>query len=134
MSANVTYYNAKNCTVTVGDVFITGLGEDMVKGAKDEDLFTTNVGAQGDVVVNEVNNTLGTITLMVQATSPQKGMLMDLAKTNTEFPIWVTNKSIGERIGGTKARIKNNPEISLSAEAEDREFQIQVFDYTVDAI
>ena len=130
--ANLTQYNAKDCVVTVGSVYITGLGENMVNGEKDEDNFTTQVGAQGDVVVNEVNNDLGTITLTVQGTSPQKKYLLDLAKTGTITDIWVNNKSIGEKMGGTKARIKKTPALEQGTELADREFEFQVFDYTVE--
>lgn len=130
--ANVTQYDAKDCTITVNNVYITGLGEDMVTGSKDEEFFSTTVGAQGDVVVNETNNSVGTITLTVQATSPQKAYLMSLARQKTLFPIWCVNKSIGERMGGTMARIKNYPELANSTEAEDREFEIAVFDYVVE--
>ena len=132
MANNVTQYDAKDCTITVNNVYITGLGEDMVTGSKDEEFFSTTVGAQGDIVVNETNNSLGTITLTVQATSPQKAFLIGLAKQKEFFSIWCVNKSIGERMGGTKARIKNFPELSNGTEAEDREFEIQVFDYTVE--
>lgn len=131
--ANVTQYNAKDCVITVDGVYITGLGETMVTGEKDEEFFSTTVGAQGDVVVNESNNQLGSITLTVQATSPQKAYLIGLAKSRAIFPIWVTNKSIGERFGGTKASIKNFPSIEQGTEAGDREFEIQVFDYDVEA-
>ena len=130
---NITKYNAKDCVVTVGGVYITGLGEDMVTGEKDEDNVNAVVGAQGDVVVNEVNNDLGTITLTVQGTSPQKGYLLGLAKSKEMFDIWVNNKSIGEKFGGTKAMMKKYPELAHGAELEDREFEIAVFDYTVDA-
>lgn len=130
--ANVTQYNAKDCTITVDGVFITGLGETMVTGEKDEEFFSTTVGAQGDVVINEANNQLGSITLTVQATSPQKAYLISLAKSRAIFPIWVTNKSIGERFGGTKASIKNYPSMEHGTEAGDREFEIQVFDYDVE--
>ena len=75
--ARVTQYNAKDCVVTVNGVYITGLGEDMVSGEKDEEFFSTSVGAQGDILMNETNNSLGTITLTVQGTSPQKGMLLN---------------------------------------------------------
>ncbi|MBR6613174.1 MAG: DUF3277 domain-containing protein [Clostridia bacterium] len=129
--ANVTAYNAKDCTIMVDDFYITGLGEDMVTGEKDEEMFESAVGAQGDIVVNEVNNTLGTITLAVQPTCPQKGQLLQYAKAGTVFPIWVVNKSINEKFGGSKARIKSYPELTHGAEAEDREFEIQVFDYEV---
>lgn len=129
---NVTAYNAKDCTITVNNVYITGLGEDMITGSKDEEFFSSTVGAQGDVVVNETNNDLGTMSLVVQATSPQKAYLMQLARERTMFSIWAVNKSIGERMGGTKARIKNYPELANGTEAEDRTFEIQVFDYTVE--
>lgn len=130
--ANITSYNAKDCVVTVGGVYITGLGEDMVSGEKDEDNVSAVVGAQGDVVVNEINNDLGTITLTVQGTSPQKGYLMNLAKTKAMTDIWVNNKSIGEKMGGTKAMIKKTPTLEQGAELADREFEFQVFDYTVE--
>lgn len=129
-----TSYNAKDCTVTVDGVFITGLGEDMVTFEKDEEMFQTAVGAQGDVVMSEINNPLATITLTVQATSPQKGYLLNLATAGVVFPIWVINRSIGERFGGTKARIKNYPSLEHGAEAADREFEIQVFDASVETI
>ena len=130
----LTQYNEKDCTIVVNNVFITGLGEDMVTGEKDEEMFTTSVGAQGDIVMNETNNSLGTVTLTIQGTSPQKGMLLDLAKAGTIFPIWVTNSSIGERFGGSKARIKNYPSLAQGAELDDREIEIQVFDYDVQNI
>lgn len=37
MSVNVTRYDANDCTIVVDSVYITGLGEDMIKGSKDED-------------------------------------------------------------------------------------------------
>lgn len=130
---NITKYNAKDCVVTVGGVYITGLGEDMVSGEKDEDNVSAAVGAQGDVVVNEVNNDLGTITLTVQGTSPQKAYLLNLSKSKEMVEIWVNNKSIGEKMGGTKAMIKKTPTLEQGAELADREFEFQVFDYTVEA-
>ena len=129
---NISQYNAKDCVITVGDVYLTGLGETMVTGEKDEEFFSTAVGAQGDVVINETVNNLGTITVSLLATSPQKPYLIGLAKSGAIFPIWVVNKSIGERMGGTQARIKNYPSMEQGTEAGEREFEIQVFDYTVE--
>ena len=124
-------YNAKDCVVSVGKVYITGMGDTMVTCEKDEDNISAVVGAQGDVVVNEINNDLGTITITVQGTSPQKKYLMNLAKKKTMTSIWVTNKSIGEKVGGTKAMIKKTPSLEQGVELADREFEFQVFDYTV---
>lgn len=130
--ADARNYDANDCVITVGGVYITGLGEDMVSCEKDEDNFTTNVGAQGDVVINRSNNQLGTITVTVQGTSPQKDYLLGLAKSGAMFDIWVINKSINEKVGGSKAMIKKPPTLEQGAELADREFEIQVFDYSVE--
>lgn len=130
--ANITRYNAKECIVEVDDVYITGLGEDMVSGEKDEDYFSTSVGAKGDVIKSEINNDLGQITLTVQVTSPQKAFLLGLAKRTEPFPVWVTNKSLGERFGGTMANLLSAPSMERAAEAGDMEFTFQIFDYTVE--
>ncbi len=126
---NVGVYDPKDCVITVGGVYITGLGEDMVKCSKDEDNFSTNVGAQGDVLVNKSHNCLGTIEVTVQGTSPQKAYLMGIAKRGTMVEIWVINKSIGEKCGGNRAMVKKPPELEQGAELGDRVFEFQVFDY-----
>lgn len=127
-------YDAKDTSVIIDSVYITGLGEDMVSGEKDEDNFATSVGAQGDVVTSKINNDLGTMTVYIQPTSPQKPFLMSLAKRTEPFPIWAVNKKLGERFGGTKAMLLTMPEMARGAEAEDMEFVFQVFDYDVEAI
>lgn len=121
-------YNPKDTTVTIDGVFLTGMGEDMIGFEFDEERFSAAVGAQGDVVVNETNNKLATMTVTIQASSPQYKMCLDYAKKGTIFPVWGVNKSIGERFGGTKARFKNPASPNYGAELEDREFEIQIFD------
>lgn len=128
----VTQYNAKDVVITVDGVYITGLGEDFVTGEKDEDNMSAVVGAQGDVVVNETNNDLGTITLTLQGTSPQLPYIKKLAKTKKIVDVWVNNKALKEKFGGSKAMIKKAPSLEYGAELADREIEIQVFDYTVE--
>lgn len=125
-------YNPNDTTVTIDGVFMTGLGEEMIGFEFDEERFSTAVGAQGDVVVNETNNKLASMTLTIQASSPQYSMCLDYARKGTVFPVWGVNKSVGERFGGTKARFKNPASLSYGTELEDREFEIQVFDGTVE--
>lgn len=129
----MTVHDAKACVIDVGGVVITGLTEDMVTCEKDEDYFSTSVGAQGDVVKNIAHNPLGTITIGVQATSPQAPYLRSLAKSQEDVSIWVTNKSLGIKCGGTKAAIKSAPSIEQGAEVGDQEYVFQVFDYDVQA-
>lgn len=129
----VATYDAKDTSVIVNDTYITGLGEDMISGEKEEDFFTPSVGAQGDIVKSQINNSLGQVTIYVQPTSPQKRFLMNLAKVKDPFPLWCVNKTLGERMGGTMANLLTFPEIARGAEAEDMEFVFQVFDFTCEA-
>lgn len=131
---NVGTYDAKDTSITVDGVYITGLGEDMISAEKDEDFFSVSVGAQGDVVKSQTNNSLGTVTIYVQPTSPQKKFLMGLAKRAEPFPLWGVNKKLGERFGGTMASLKTFPEIARGAEAEDMEFVFTVFDMTAESV
>lgn len=121
-------YNPKDTTITLDGVYLTGLGEDMIEFEFDEERFETAVGAQGDVVVNETNNNLATMTVTMQASSPQYKMCVQYAKQGKVFPVWGVNKSIGERFGGTKARFKNPPAVAYGTSLEDRELEIQIFD------
>lgn len=132
--ANMTRYDAKDCTVTVNNVYITGLGETMVSGEKDEEFFTSAVGAQGDIVVSANSNEMGTVTVTIQSTSPQKSMLMNLAKNEETFPVWIVNKSLGERFGGSMARLKKYPSMERGKENSDMGFEFTVFDYVVEAL
>ncbi len=126
--ANFSRYNAKDCSVTVGGVYITGLGEDMVSIEKEEALAENVVGAQGDIIRSEINNSIYNITITVQITSPQFSYLMSLKDATTPFAVWVINKALKLSAGGSKAFISEMPEIALGAEAEDVEFVFTVYD------
>lgn len=125
-------YNAKDTTVVVDGVYITGLGEDMVTGEKSEDLFSSSVGAQGDVVKSVKNDPRGKVTLHVQRTSPQKKFLMGLATRTDPFPIWCVNKKLNERFGGTMANLLTMPSSENGSEHADMEFVFEVFDYVAE--
>lgn len=124
----ITKYNAKDCTVMVDGVFITGLGEDMVTWEKAEAYFETSVGAQGDIVKNEINNDIHNLGVTVQQTSPHYGYLKALEKRSEPFPVWVSNKPLGITVGGTKANIAEASEVALGATAQDVTFTFTVFD------
>lgn len=124
----ITKYNAKDCTITVDGVFITGLGEDMIAWEKEEAYFETSVGAQGDIIKNEINNDIHKLTVTVQQTSPQYKYLVGLQKRSEPFPVWVSNPPMGVTVGGTMANIAEAPEISMGATAADASFVFTVFD------
>ena len=126
--ANISRYNALDCIVAVDSVNITGLGEDMISWEKEEAYFEAVVGAQGDVIKSEINNSIHNLTITVQPTSPQFGYLLSLKDRQEPFPIWVINKPLGIRVGGEQANVMEAPEIALGATAEDCEFTFAVFD------
>ena len=130
----VSRYNAKDTSILVNNVAITGLGEDMVSWEKEESFFEPKVGAQGDVLKSEINNDLHTLTITVQPTSPQFQYLVNLQGQAETFPVWCINKALGIRFGGTTASVSEAPEIALGAEADDCEFSITVFDGVTEGI
>ena len=132
--ANVARYNSKDCSVTIDGVFITGLGENMITFEKEEAYFNVTVGAQGDVVKSEINNPVHNLTLTVQPTSPQIPYLLKLLGQASTFSVWVTNKELGMRMGGSQANITEMPSIEMGAEAADVEINITVFDGVLEAI
>ena len=121
-------YNAKDTTIIVDTTYITGLGEDMWNFEKAEDLAEDTVGAQGDVVRNEVNNPIYNATVTVQRTSPQYKFLRSLKDRTEPFPIWMINKALGAKEGGSKALLTSVPPSSLGTSAEDVEFGFTVYD------
>jgi len=122
-------YDAKNSTVTVKGKIITGFAEgSMVEWEKDEDNFTAITDPQGTVGVAKVNNSLGTMTIVLAQTSPDNRYLKNLANTGEIFPIWA--QSNNEKVGGTQAMVKKTPDGELSDEISEREYEIQVFDFT----
>lgn len=126
-------YDASAVTVTADGIFTTGFAEgSMVEFSKDEDNISTKVDAQGVVGVAKRNNTLGTITVTLAQTSPSLAQYTKLANTSKVISFWVQGGS--EKVGGTEAIVKKPADGTFSDEIEDREFEVQVLDYTVTPI
>ena len=121
-------YDAKDTDIIVGTTHITGLGEDMWNFEKEEEFAEDTVGAQGDVVRNVVNNPIYKATITVQRTSPQYKYLISLKNETVPFPVWMINKALGIKEGGSKAMIASVPASALGATAEDAEFVFTVYD------
>ena len=126
--AEFSRYNAKDTTIMVDGTYITALGEDMWNFEKEEDLAEDTVGAQGDVVRNEINNPIYKATVVVQRTSPQAKFLINLKNRTEPFSIWMINKALGLKEGGDRAMLSTAPATALGATAEDLEFVFTVYD------
>lgn len=123
-----TKYNAKDSSVLVNGVYVTGLAEDFWAFEKSEAVRELVVGAHGDVVSNEKNDPIWEATVTVQTTSPQAKMLFGLMKVNEPFPIWCINKALGRREGGTMALMTEAPADEHGTEAGELEFKFAVID------
>lgn len=126
-------YNAKDTTIMVDGVYITGLGEDIWSFEKAEDLAENSVGAQGDVVRNEINDPIYNATVTVQQTSPQANFLFGLKNRTEPFPIYMINKALRRKEGGAKALMSSVPEDTLGKTAEDLAFGFTVYDGDITA-
>lgn len=129
----ITSYDAKDVSVIVGGVYLTGFAEGtFVSYEKTEDNFALSVGSLGDVARAKVNNPLGTITITLQQTSPQVTYLNNLARSGKIVEARVIHKgSNTEKIGGTQCFILKEAAGEFSNEISSREFTIQVMDYSI---
>jgi hypothetical protein len=127
-------YDPNNVTVMADGQFVTGFAEgSFVECEQDEDNFSTKISAQGDVAVAISNNPTGTITITLSQTSPSVSLFDQLSKTKKVFPISViSNNDPKEKVYGTQAMVKKPAKKGFSDKIENREYQIVVFDYTVE--
>lgn len=130
---NIATYDAKEVSVIVGGINITGFAEDtIVKASKKENNSSESVSAQGDVGVAITNNTLGEVTVPLNQTSPSIAYLNNLANTNKIVDVWVkSNNDVKETVGGTKARVVKPADVEFGSKISNREFTFSVYDYTV---
>lgn len=129
-------YDSTKVQVLINDVNITGLSEDTFASFEpvEGDSFSYSVGANpGDVVISETNNDVHTMTLVLQPTSPYVSYLNRLAKEKQMVPAYVINNNEPkEKAGGSQARIQRPANVAYGKEAQNREFTIVVFDYSVE--
>ncbi|MEK4520013.1 phage protein [Paenibacillus sp. FSL H8-0122] len=132
MAGEVKTYDSMDVTTIVDGVFLTGFGEDLVTVAKDEEQYTTAVGAQGDVVRNKVNNPLGTITVTLQRTSPQVQYLDGLANSGQLVPVSVIFSGTPKETNiATQAYLKKPADREYGSEAGDKSYEFQCLDLSM---
>ena len=111
--SSVTNYDPMKTSVVVDGLIITGFSDaSMVVITRNEDIVTTTVGTQGDVVYSENANRSGVITLSLMVTSSSLDYLRNLAKARKEFMIVISdaNKTPTEVISAGRCRITKIPE------------------------
>lgn len=128
-------YDSSKVILTVDNIHITGLADGtFISFEADSDGFSYSVGASpGDVVISESNDEVRSATITLQATSPYVKVLDKIAKSKRMVPIYaMNNNEPKEKSGGSMARIQRPAARSYGKEAENREYNVVVFDYTED--
>jgi hypothetical protein len=126
----ITTYDARNVSVSVGGVIITGFADGtFVECDTPSERHNTVVGAQGEVSVGVINDPRGTIKITLKQTSASLAYLTGIAKSITPVAIHVAGA--GETVSGSQAKCKKLPAKSFGKDIGDRSFEFEVFDYTV---
>lgn len=124
-------FDRRDVSLVVDGQVVTGYAEGtFITCAKEEDTYTSYVGAQGEVTRARNAHPLGTITITLQATSPSNTLLSRLARQRETFPVRVVDRnSPGATIGGSEAWVQKPANLEFAAEVSGREWTIVVADY-----
>lgn len=125
-------YDASEVSVIVGTRALSGLAEGtFVNVARDEDSFTKQVGADGEVTRSKTNNRSGSIEITLQQGSSDNLYLSGLhtADENTGngiFPVIVKDNS-GESLAfGREAWVRKPADQAFGRDAAERTWVIDV--------
>ena len=109
----ITNYDPMKVSIVVSGLVITGFADSsVVKVARNEDIVTPSVGAQGDVVYSENANQSATITISLQSTASALQKLRTMAKSRREVDIVISDASNdgGELLSAGRCRITKVPD------------------------
>ena len=115
-------YDPLRVVVTFGGITITGFGPDtFVKVSRDEDAFTKQVGAGGDVTRTRNQNRSGSVEITLQATSPSNDELTAIAKADEVggigiAPFQVKDLNSTTLCGAQNAWVKKMPDMERAKE------------------
>ena len=110
---NVTNYDPRKVSVVVDGRIVTGFADSsMITIARSEDIVSTSVGTQGDVVYSESANRSGTLTMSLQSTSASLVWLKNIAKSRKEISVVISDASQtpAEVTNASRCRITRIPD------------------------
>jgi len=126
--ADTKTYDASQLKVIVGVTAVTGFEEgDFLVVARDEQNFTKQVGATGEVSRSKTNNKSGTITIRTKQTSPVNAelsavMLLDEIANGGIVPIIVMDLSGNDVHNAAECWLQQTPDGSYGRDAAGREW------------
>lgn len=127
------FYDSKKVRILVALVDITGFseGEKINIQPVTKESMKSYVGVDGDTSWSKVNDNRYTVTFSLKPGSPSNSYLDILRKTNTPFPVAITNTSEGKYVGGgLNAFITDRPDTLFAGDESPREWKITIPDYS----
>lgn len=123
MAGQLTNYHTDQVVLTWNGINITGYANDtFVEVEREEDSFTTYVGALGDVCRTKNLNRLGKITVTLMASAPVNDLLAAQAQDDEDNglsfgPIQVKDLNGNMRANGAEAWVMKRPKIERAKES-----------------
>lgn len=130
-------YSPSNVTLSFSDLDVNGFAEGtFIEVEREEDGFTTYVGALGDVCRTRNLNRLSKITVTLMATAPINSVLATLAQIDEDdatevYPIMVKDSSGEMLCVGAEAWIMKRPKIERGKEAGTIQWVFMVANLTI---
>lgn len=131
-------YNFAHCVVLVDGVPVEGFkGDDGVEIEYESEVWTSEVGADGDVVRSATNDRRATITFHLSETSPlnaffrNKVNLARVAGLGDTFSFFLKDLHTNETVTAPDCWVQTDPGISKGREAGEREWVCMAADLTI---
>lgn len=135
--AKLTTYSADEVQVLAGNERLTGLAEgSFVTATRDEDTFTKQVGADGEVTRSRTNNKAGSIEITVQQGSNANDILSALHNTDEDtgagiFSVAVVDSFGRTAIAGAQAWVRKPADTEFARDAGERTWTIDCAELTM---
>jgi len=130
-------YNLAQCVFTINGVPLEGFGsDDAVVIAPNDDLWTTQTGADGEETRSATNTRSGQATITLMSTSNTNDLLntfLQLIKSiaiGDRFVMFIRDLNSGDQVIAEQAYIQREPDMSFGKEASTREWTIYLPKYT----
>ncbi len=130
-------YSFVKLNIIVSGVPLSGFasGDDVVQGARREDAFSDEVGADGEMLVTQTANRSGSMTFRLQRGSDSNVLLSTLfqaqekATVFSPIPVAVVDTVSGVQLGGTKGYLTRPADVTSGSAAGALEWTIVLENY-----
>lgn len=126
-------YNLAQCVFNINGVPLEGFGDgDAVTVAPNDDLWSDQVGADGEVTRSRTNDLSGTMTVTLMSTSLSNDVLNQFLQLilagapGDKFSVFIKDLNSGDQVVAAQAYLMRDPDMAFGKEASTREWTIKL--------